>query len=229
MEPIRIHRGLVLSLSKAFTLIELLVVLAIITIVSAVVINSQGSFNKTLILSNTAYDIALALRSAASYGLGTRAYGSAANAGYGLHFQTGTAGFLLFSDIIPGPSASGCHGLPPPPRDDASAPDAKPGNCAYDIGEKVTDYAFGNGIKIKDFCAYSTIWTCTYAHDGAAPGLTSLDIVFTRPNAIPFVGTNGTYSGETVACVAVTSPQGGTQFVSVKASGQITANATSCP
>ena len=45
-----------------FTLIEMIIVIAIIGIITLVVIVSQGSFNKSLILSNAAYDLALALR-----------------------------------------------------------------------------------------------------------------------------------------------------------------------
>ena len=61
MEPFRFRRGLALSLSKGFTLIELMVVLAIIVVITTVVLTSQSSFNKSLILANTSYDIALSL------------------------------------------------------------------------------------------------------------------------------------------------------------------------
>lgn len=211
---------------------ELMVVLAIIVIITSVVLTSQNSFNKTLILANTAYDIALTLRSAQTYGLSSRAAGAAASAGYGLHFQTSPAGlFTLFADTYPGASVSSvCH-----PTSDASAPDAKPGNCSYESaqGEKVVDYKLGNGITVSDFCAYSLgSWSCTYAHSGAGGGLSSLDIVFARPNPDPFMSVNGSYSiiaPVTAACIAVTSPQGGAHFVSVAASGQIVANALSCP
>lgn len=192
-----------------------------------VVITSQSTFNKTLILSNTAYDIALALRSAETFGLGSRAAGSMANAGYGLHFQSGTTGFTLFSDMDP-PVGSNPSILCHAPPADPTGPNAKPGNCVYDIssGEKVTDYALGNGIRIKDFCARdaSNSWSCT------ADGLFSLDIVFLRPNPNPFVRVNGDMATPyNEACITITSTQGGTGNIFVRASGQITANATSCP
>ena len=53
-----------------------MVVLAIVTSITAIVFTSQNSFNKTLILANTAYDIALTFRSAATYGLGGRTIGN---------------------------------------------------------------------------------------------------------------------------------------------------------
>ena len=109
-------------------------------------------------------------------------------------------------------------------------PDALPGDCAYEPaqGEKVSDYTLGNGITIKDFCALSgASWSCALSGT-----IASLDIVFARPNPQPFMSTNGSYSAAfpvTAACIAITSPQGGARFISVGASGQITANAASCP
>lgn len=196
-----------------------MVVLAIITIITLTALVSQSSFNKTLVLANTAYDVALVLRSAQTYGLGSRAIASTANAGYGLRFQNG-ATFTLFADSYPGPSAANCHSLP---DGGASAPDARPGNCVYDASqnERVKDYTLGNGIVINNLCAYNGSWSCS---------LSSLDVVFARPNADTFMSTNGLYSAAiSKACLTVFSPQGGSRYVSVAASGQIIANASSCP
>lgn len=226
MEPIYFRRGLALSLSKGFTLIELMVVLAIIAVVMSIVLSSQSTFNKTLTLANTAYDIALTIRYAETYGLGSRAIGTITRAGYGVHFQnTSKNSFTLFADVYPAPSISSvCH-----PTADPSMPDARPGNCAYDSsrGEGITDYVLGNGITISKFCSYAIgNWSCS------DDGLTSLDIVFARPNANPFISVNGSYSASfpiTAACLTISSPQGGLRFVSVASSGQITANTSSCP
>lgn len=197
-----------------------MVVLAIIVTITTITLSTQSSFNKTIILANTAYDVALTLRSAEVYGLSGRAIGGTSGIGYGLHFLKASPGsFTLFADTSPAPSAANCHGLP---SGGASAPDAKPGNCTYDIGETVTDYNLGNGVVVSDFCAYSFgAWSCAYAQGG---GLTALDIVFARPNPEPFVNVSGTR-----ACIALASPQGGARFISVGASGEITADASSCP
>jgi len=206
-----------------------MVVLTIIVVITMVVLSSQSSFNKTLILANTAYDIALTLRSAETYGLGSRAFGATVNTGYGIHFESGTPGsFTLFADLYPAPSVSSvCH-----PALDASAPSAQPGDCSYEPsqGEKVLNYTLGNGITIGDFCAYALgNWSCAGAHGG---GLSALDIVFARPNPEPFMSVNGSYTTTfpvTTACIILTSPQGGSQYISVGSSGQITANASPCP
>lgn len=224
MESIRHNRGLVLSKSKGFTLIELMVVFAIISVVTSVVITNQSSFNKTFILANTAYDIALALRSAESYGLGSRAIGGTVNAGYGLHFQRGTNdSFTFFADKHPLISLN-CHQI-----SDSSAPNAQPGNCRYDSaqGEKINSYALGNGITISDFCAYtSSGWSCAYAQGGE---LTSLDIVFARPNPEPFMSVNDSYDSDiTKACIIIISSENSKKYILISASGQIVADAGQC-
>jgi len=199
-----------------------MVVLAIIGVVMSIVLTSQSTFNKTLILKNTAYDIALTLHNAQTYGLGSRASNTTINTGYGVHFQNApTASLTLFADIYPAPSPFSCH-----PTDDASSPNAQPGDCIYTIGQdqKVTDYTLGNGITISDFCAFKGSWSCAVALGG---GLSSLDIVSARPNPDTFIRANGL--SYTSACLIISSPQGGLRYISVAASGQITANAASCP
>lgn len=213
-----------------FTLVELLVVLAIIAIVTAVTLAGQSAFNKTLILANTTYDIALTLRSAETYGLGSRALGSTANTGYGVEFLTSVpASFTFFRDIYP--SASDPRHCHPTPAGGPSAPDAQPGNCVYDgtsRSENISTYTLGNGITVSNFCAFkSGVWLCT--NKGM---LSALDIVFARPDPNPFMSVDGVYSAlfpVTAACLALTSPQGGSRFLSVAASGEITADAASCP
>jgi len=193
-------------------------VLAIITIITIIVITSQSDFNKTLILQNTAYDVALTLRSAETFGLGSRASGTTVNAGYGLHFSSGTNdSFILFADASGGAS---CAGQPP---------SCKPGDYIYTSGSDilVQTYTLGNGITVSDFCAYPSVGvgSCKYAHGG---GLSYLNIVFERPNPISHISANGSlYTGG--ACITLTSPQGGFRYISVAASGQINGSAPSCP
>lgn len=230
MEPFCSRRP-IHTLNAGFTLVELMVVLAIITVISAITLTSQSSFNKSLILANTAYDIALTLRSAQTYGLSSRARAGAGaaspNAGYGLHFQTGLAGsFILFADTYPAVGGSPlCH---TPPANDPRGPDAKSGNCVYDQdrSERVTEYELGNGITVSNFCALvSGSWRCM-----GGGGIATLDIVFTRPNPNPFISTDGSYTATaSAACITVTSPQGGAKHIQLSASGQIIANAASDP
>lgn len=201
-----------------FTLIEMVVVLGIIGAVTGLALSSQSSFNKTLILANTAYDVALTLRSAQSFGLSSRALGSAANAGYGLHFQRGTANsFLMFADIWP-PTDLSC-----------TRPDCKPGDHLYQVTDKIVQtYALGNGLTVSNFCAHPALqpWQCASTGE-----LISLDITFARPNPDAFITTNGSlfFTSYVEACITLSAPTGESRFVSVGASGEIVATATACP
>lgn len=215
MESSYAHRG--------YTVVELMVVLAILTVIMSIAFTSQSTFNKTLVLANTAYDVALTLRDAAMYGGGSRVtLGGVKNAGYGVHFEKSTPEvFTLFSDTSPmaGNGPTNCHPVAGP-----LTPDSRPGDCAYQpASERVLDYTLGNRIKVSDLCAREGgSWAC---------GVASIDIVFSRPNAEPFMSKNGTYS--TVlpvsdACIMLTSPQGGSRFVKVSSSGVIAVNETPC-
>lgn len=200
-----------------------MVVLAIITVITSVVFTSQSSFNKTLILGNTAYDIALTLRSAQSRGLGSRALTDASGnliserTGYGLHFvSSAPTTFTLFADTSPAVSCD--------------TPDCKPGDHAYTSGSDalLQTYTLGNGMRISNFCSFAnSSWSCSSNGE-----ITALDIVFLRPSPNPFMSVNGAYSSAfpvTKACLTVIAPQGGTKFISVVSSGQIIANAPSDP
>ena len=205
-----------------------MVVLAIIVSVMSIVLTGQSTFNKTLILSNTTYDIALSLRSAETYGLGGHAVGVAPT-GYGIHFDKTIPGsFILFGDSSPGPSTTSvCH-----PTSDVTSLSAQPGDCSYTAGQDtvVSTYVLGNNMTISDFCAYfSGSWSCATSHGSS---LSALDIVFSRPNPDTLMSANGSYSPSspvTGACITVSSPQGGWRFISVSSSGQIDAGATQCP
>jgi prepilin-type N-terminal cleavage/methylation domain-containing protein len=246
MEPFRTPYSVTAPTSRGVTLVELLVVLGIIGVLTSVVITSRGSFNKTILLTNTAFDIALTIRSAETFGLGSRAtIGSIANAGYGVHFTatptTPGTSFTLFADTNAPPSA--CHPTPGGPG--AGSPTETPGDCAYTPppatppDEVVQTYALGNGMKISDMCAYTATpptttnpATCT-AHlvdSTHTQGLTSLDVVFSRPNTATYVSANGIYSAAiTRACITVTSPQGGGSYVYVEPTGEVHVSATPCP
>lgn len=207
-----------------------MVVMAIIISISAVVFSSQSSFNKTLVLANTAYDVALSLRGAQMYGIGGRTVGTSPT-GYGIHFtKFPTDSFTLFADTYPPPvvQSTMCH-----PITDASALDAQPGNCTYDSDPNqdvlVTKYTLGNNITVTDFCAYSG---GTKSCASSSGGPSTLDIVFARPNPDPVLTSGGVYNSAfpvTSACITLSSPLGGSRTVSVSSSGRISVDSAACP
>lgn len=191
-----------------------MVVLAIIATLLTVVITSQSQFNKTMTLSSTAYDIALTIRSAQTFGLGSRGAIASGKAGYGVHFSRDEQNtFLLFQDTDP-------------PVGD-TRPDTVPGDYIYtSLSDAVEQtYTIGNGIKITDFCALTGgVWECS------SDNLESLDIVFKRPNPDVYVSTNGSFAPSvTLVCLKLSSPYGGSRFVTIGSAGQIVANAASDP
>ncbi len=225
MESLRSYHRLTpdnfsLKAVRGFTLVEMMVVMAIITVITGIMLTNQASFNKTLILANTAYDIALTLRSAETYGISSRGVIGIRGVGYGLHFDHSLPGtFTFFRDS----SGSDCH---VPPSGDSLAPDAKVGDCVYQPGERITDYNLGNEAIVSDFCAYTVgSWSCAEAN-----ALGSLDIIFIRPDPNPFitVSENGNVIG-TKACLTISAP-GATvsHYVSVAASGAIVVSTSPC-
>jgi prepilin-type N-terminal cleavage/methylation domain-containing protein len=98
--------------NKAFSLVELMVVIGIFAIISGVVIFDYGRFSSNLIVTNLAYESALAVRQAQVYGISVKQTKAAQNtsgvdenASYGVWFSAGDMqNFYLFADnpLIPG-------------------------------------------------------------------------------------------------------------------------------
>ena len=156
---------------------------------------------------------------------------SIAPTGYGIHFdKTVPSSFILFADAYPLPDVNSvCHTVT-----DATALNAQPGNCSYELeqDEMITRYTLGNNITLTDFCVYTANSASPSCANSEGSALSKLDIVFARPNPDPLMSVNGTYSElspVTSACLTLSSPLGGSRYVSVSSSGRIAATATSCP
>ncbi len=231
MEPssviLNTHRSAKSQVLRGFTMVEMLVALGIILIITAIVITGQSSFNRSLILTDTSYTVAFTLRQAQSLGLSSRKFSATQNAGYGVHFESGSNSYTLFADILPvspgstqGGACSG-HSIP-------SGLDAKPGNCIYDsVTEKVTTYSLNRGFTISSFCGVDGggAQRCSGSY------LDSLDISFLRPNTqANILGVRaGAVIPLTSATITLMSPDGTqTRCVSVTKVGQI-AVGTTCP
>jgi prepilin-type N-terminal cleavage/methylation domain-containing protein len=181
-----------LARARGFTLVEMVVVLAIITVITVIILSGQASFNRSLILTDTAYTVAFSARQAQSFGVSSRAVGAIRNAGYGLRFdRSSPSSFILFADTTTGASVpASC------PLGEAGTPERKPGNCRFDAQTDplVDTYTFSRGFAVSKFCGLSG--STLYCSDSSSP-LTSLDIVYARPN------TSATMSGEVNGAMTV--------------------------
>ncbi len=75
---------------KGFTILELVVSISIFAMMTALVLSKYGKFNQGVLLTNLAYDVALSIRNAQSYGLSVKSSDRSANdfdEPYGVHFD----------------------------------------------------------------------------------------------------------------------------------------------
>ncbi|MEI7513117.1 MAG: type II secretion system protein [bacterium] len=87
--------------TTGFSLIELMVVIGIFAIISGVVIFDYGKFSSNLVVTNLAYEAALAVRQAQVYGISVKQTltDSNFNASYGVWFdKSDSQNFYLFAD-----------------------------------------------------------------------------------------------------------------------------------
>lgn len=218
MEPISSLRPLK---PRGFTLVEMMVVLAIIVVITAIVITGQSSYNRSLLLTDTAYTVAYSIRQAQSLGLASRGSGSVTNAGYGIRFS-GTNGYVLYADTSGTPNFSNtiC------PRGSAGTPDAKPGNCRFEATDPIiSSNSFSRGFYMGNIRAkVSSGVGSTYTN------LTALDVVFMRPETRAIL-TSPSSNTTVYACAEVTIYAPGaasSRVVRVSQLGEISVG-QSCP
>lgn len=153
------------TLLRGFTLVEMMVVLIIIALVTTVAVTSQTAFNRSLLLTDTAYTIAFSIREAQSLGLSSRVTNSLFDAGYGVRFSTLTPkAYVVFADTSPAspgvdPSVNPyCAGHT---QRTSTSPDAHPGDCIYDASanptELVRTYSLSRGYNIYKFCGRALV------------------------------------------------------------------------
>lgn len=205
--------------SKGFTIVELVVTIAIFLIITSIIMVSQRRFGGNILITNLAYDMALGVRQAQTYGISVRRATQADalqqfNRSYGIHFAL-IGGFVLFTDInnnwrynIDADDGVRCR-LPP--------------LGSLDLGpECVTVFKIEQGNSIAKFCGGND---CAGKDADGTPynDIDSLDILFHRPDPEPIIKASkgDVVKSYTDASVIVTSPQGVRKTVIVSANGQI--------
>ena len=193
--------------SNGFTLIELLVTIGIMAVIVGVTLANHSKFGGQIMLRNLAYETALAIREAQTYGVSVRKLNKAGitdfEAGYGIHFDTSdNIHYILFSDVLKSGGISGEDGI-------------YNGN----VLELVNTYLIGKGYKLNKFCVvHGGAKTCkVFGIDTA-----TLDILFKRPEPDAYIRLNGVKDQlYEHAEIELISPRGDTMRVLVEVSGQI--------
>jgi prepilin-type N-terminal cleavage/methylation domain-containing protein len=194
--------------NTAFTMLELLTVIAIVGVLTFMVLGNYNAFGGQTILRALAYDMALSLREAQTFGVSVRrSEASTFSSGYGIHYDTSNATvYTLFADsyvqssgVSVAASSAGGDGLYLDPR------------------EEVRLYRIGNGYKIKQLCVTTSSEVC-YPVGGGTPH--TLDILFRRPEPDAQIRLDG---GSPVrsARIELTSPRGNLRSIVVEITGQI--------
>ncbi len=154
------RRAVYQSRQKGFSLPELIIVIAIFVIISSVAMFNQSKLSSSVLLTNMAYEVGLAIREAQTYGIGVRSEdstGASFSGQYGAYFDvSGGASrqVIVFADST---TAGTLY--------------------TYDPGEERYIYEFDNrrGNKISALCVGSLTGPCT-------SGESSLSVLFKRPN-----------------------------------------------
>jgi prepilin-type N-terminal cleavage/methylation domain-containing protein len=211
------HKKTASRADRGFTLIELLTSVAIFSVITTVAVFNNSRFNSSILLTNTAYEVALAIREAQSYGVnikktaGTVAgTGLQFQSGYGIHFVPNSGSFFLFEDVSS------------PPDNDPPNPD----HVYNSSDRKVEVFSLRRGATISKIC----VDNCVDPAEMFSPS-DYLDITFLRPNPdaeIRKSGQPGTYPS---AHICVKAPDGSQRKIFVNTTGQISVisgNASDC-
>lgn len=233
MEPAPVHSLTSPSMLRGFTIMEMVVVLAIITVISSIALLGQSTFNRSMILTNTAYTVAFSVREAQFLGISSRVFNGVQNAGYGIRFLNDSAhSYALFADTHPAAAGNVQSAELCPGHAVGSGPEAKPGDCIQtQASEIVRTYNLNNGFFIKQFCGTETSGG-TLRCSGY---LSALNIVYLRPNTQSII--TGVRQGNRIslsdATIRIASPDGFTErCIYVSKAGQVTVSvkgSSSCP
>ncbi len=199
---------------KGFTLVELLVVISIFAILTGVVLLNQNKFNSTILLTNLAYDTALTIRQAQTYGINIKEFNDNPTITtsnrffpYGVHFDTTNSenkkSFILFADINYDYNSESGDGLYNGLRSADPIPDLL--KCEADKG-CVNRYSIKRGNYIMAICM-GELPKGENGCSAASPTAGSLDVSFTRPNPDAHIKFNGALSESEVATIILTNSE----------------------
>ncbi|MDQ5893199.1 MAG: putative Type pilus pilin [Patescibacteria group bacterium] len=212
------------KLIRGFTLIELVITIAIFAAMTGYLLAKYGKFNQSLLLTNLAYDVALTIRTAQSYGLNVKSvdtyaegYGSGPSFSYpyGVHFDSSSSKnttFIFFADQDDlGNSVYGNGVYDPPATSDESA-----------LDEKISSYSIKRGSIINE------LLVCTNEggdQETSCAVVDTIDVSFKRPDpdARIFGDGDSMLEGSKIeyAEVSLLATDGSIKKVIIRTTGQI--------
>lgn len=154
------------SKTKGFTLLEIVISITIFAFLTVLLVVKYGSFNKGILITNLAYDVALTLRNAQSYGLNVKSvptdgsnYSNTFDKAYGVHFDSTSQNnkkMIFFADL-----------------NDNGKYDATP------TDEKISLYNIKNDFSVVEICFGVNSSDCSGTSFTLAD---TLDVTFKRPD-----------------------------------------------
>lgn len=161
---------------KGFSLVELIVVVSIFIIISTVTLFKQSKFSSDILITNTAYEVALAIREAQVFGSGSKQGGDAASnrsKSYGVFFNDEEKSFLMYAES-------------PTLNDDAKVYDSVFDPLDEDKYSVVDTITLNRDQKINDICGIDLNdedqFKCLVEGE-----IEELNIAFIKPNLNPVI------------------------------------------
>jgi len=191
------------KINTGFTLVELLVTISIFVILTGVVLFSQSKFNSTILLTNLAYDTALTIRQAQTYGINIKEFGTNQFVPYGVHFDiSANKSFILFADTDSNNLFTG----------------SDLAHCVSAVG-CVNRYNIKSGNSIVALCKGEVLAGGKICKTG--DNIIKLDVVFKRPNPDAHMITNIGDTEYTVATIILGNSDGNVRKVRIQSNGLI--------
>ncbi len=188
--------------NRGFSLPELIIVIAIFAIISSIALFNQGRLSSSVLITNMAYEVGLAVREAQVYGIGVRSedQGQSFTGQYGAHFSVADdvsiRQVIVYADLN--------------------------GDYVYTPGEEKYFYPFTNqrGNRVMALCAgdMPPEVPCTPTSPTAVQ---NLDVVFKRPNPSALVYGDGEYRDGKAYIVLNAVTNDDCRVVIVESTGQI--------
>lgn len=174
------------SVRRGFSLIEMLIVVGLFTVITAFALMNHARFGENILATNLAYDIALSLREAQSYGLSVREsapLSGSFDVGYGVHFLHDWF-FVFFADRNNNQKYDGT---------------SVDGVCVVsDTSECLKVYRLERGNTIASFCGILAASGASECHvfPNTDETISFADVLFKRPKPDAFIRTNLNGQGE---------------------------------